>query len=130
MDLTEAEDLRVQQTYARWLDWLVRMAFVLSVATFTLYVSGVLPPQVPLDALPELWRLPLAEYLVRTGAPTGWGWVALAGRGDYLNLVAIAFFALIALACYLRVIPLLPRLLGALAAAQVAVLLAAMSGLF
>jgi hypothetical protein len=115
--------------YARWLDRLVRVAFVVATVTFALYVSGVLPAYVPLDALPALWRLPLPDYLARTGAPVGWNWLPLITRGDYLNLAAVALFALMTLVCYLRVIPLLPRLQAALAIAQVLVLLAAMSGL-
>ena len=116
-------------TYARWLDRMVRVAFVLTAAVFALYVLGVLPAYVPLDTLPSLWRLPLAQYLERSGAPIGWDWLPLVGRADYLNLAAVALFALMTLVCYLRVIPLLPRLQMAFALAQVLVLLAAMSGL-
>jgi hypothetical protein len=116
--------------YARWLDRMVRVAFVVAAASFALYVSGVLPAHVPLDSLPALWRLPLPEYLARSGAPVGWDWLPLVARADYLNLAAVTLFALMTLVCYLRVIPLLPRLQAALALAQVAVLLAAMSGLF
>ena len=115
--------------YARWLDRLVRVAFVLTAAVFVLYVFGVLRPYVSLEALPALWQLPLAQYLEQSGAPVGWNWLPLIGRADYLNLAAIALFALMTLVCYLRVIPLLPRLQAALALAQVLVLLAAISGL-
>ena len=118
------------EIYARWLDRLTRIAFAVASVTFLLYVSGAISPHVPLAALPELWRLPLAQYLERSGSPTGWQWLALARRGDYLNLVAIALFALIVLISYLRLIWVLPRLQAALAGAQVLVLLAAMSGLF
>jgi len=117
------------EIYARWLDRLVRVAFVLAALSFALYVSGVLTPYVPLDSLPALWRLPLPEYLARSGAPVGWDWLPLVARADYLNLAAVSLFALMTLVCYLRVIPLLPRLQAALAIAQVLVLLAAMSGL-
>lgn len=117
------------EVYARWLDRMVRAAFVLTVGVFALYVFGVLSPHIPLDALPSLWRLPLAQYLERSGAPAGWSWLPLVGRADYLNLAAIALFALMTLVCYLRVIPLLPRLQTAFALAQVLVLLAAISGL-
>ena len=136
MDLNQLDeqDLAVQDLYARWLDWLVGAAFAVSAVTLLVYLTGLLPPQVPLAALPELWRLPLAQYLERTGAPTGWGWTALVGRGDYLNLIAIGFFAVIILLCYLRIVPALlrpgTRLQAALALAQVLVLLAAMSGVF
>ena len=116
-------------TYALWLDRMVRVAFVLTAAVFALYVLRVLPAFVPLDALPALWRLPLAQYLERSGAPVGWAWLPLVGRADYLNLAAVALFALMTLVCYLRVIPLLPRLQAAFALAQVLVLLAAISGL-
>ena len=118
-----------QDIYARWLDRLVRVAFVIAAVTFALYVFGLLPPYVALEALPELWRLPLPQYLERSGAPVGWDWVWLVARADYLNLAVVALFALMTLVCYLRIIPLLPRLQAALALAQVLVLLAAMSGL-
>ena len=123
-------DQRAEALYADWLDRLVRIAFGVSLVALLLYVSGALESYVPLSALPELWRLPLAQYLERSASPTGWGWIALVRHGDYLNLVAIALFALIVLVSYLRLIPALPRLQAAIAAAQVLVLLAAMSGLF
>ena len=115
--------------YARWLDRMVRAAYVLTAVALALYVFGVLRPYVPLETLPSLWRLPLAQYLERSGAPVGWAWLPLVGRADYLNLAAVALFALMTLVCYLRVIPLLPRLQAVLALVQVLVLLAAMSGL-
>lgn len=115
--------------YARWLDRMVRVAFVLAAAAFMLYVFGLLQPYVALESLPSLWRLPLAQYLERSAAPVGWAWLPLLGRADYLNLAAVALFALMTLVCYLRVIPLLPRLQAVLALAQVLVLLAALSGL-
>ena len=118
-----------QDVYARWLDRLVQVVFVLTAVVFALYVFGALRPFLALDALPALWRLPLAQYLERSGAPVGWAWLPLVGRADYLNLAAVALFALMTLVCYLRVIPLLPRLQAVLALAQVLVLLAAMSGL-
>ena len=74
---------------------MVRVAFVVAAASFALYVFGVLPAYVPLDSLPALWRLPLPEYLARSGAPVGLGLAAAARRArDYLNLAAVALFAL------------------------------------
>jgi hypothetical protein len=134
MDLKtlEQNDAEIQELYARWLDRLTKAAFVLSLATFVIYVTGALPAYVPLASLPDVWHLPLAQYLERTGAPTGWTWVDLIGRADYLNLVPIALFALVSLLCYVRIMPLLlrpgARLHAALTIAQVLVLLAAASG--
>ena len=124
MDLDRDHDV-----YARWLDRMVRVAFVLTASVFALYVFGALRPYVPLETLPSLWGLPLAQYLERSGAPVGWAWLPLIGRADYLSLAAVALFALMTLVCYLRVIPLLPRLQAAFALAQVLGLLAAISGL-
>ena len=124
MDLDRDHDV-----YARWLDRMVRVAFLVAAIAFALYVSGLLSPYVALAELPQLWRLPLPEYLARSGAPTGWAWLPLLSRGEYLNLGALALFALMTLICLLRVIPLLPRLQAAIAVAQVLVLLAAISGL-
>jgi hypothetical protein len=134
MDLKtlEQNDAEIQELYARWLDGLTKAAFVLSLATFVIYVTGILPAYVPLASLPELWDLPLAQYLERTAAPTGWEWVDLIGHGDYLNLAPIALFALVCLVCYARITPLLlrpgARVHAALTIAQVLVLLAAASG--
>jgi hypothetical protein len=118
-----------QERFARVLDLGTRLALVLLVAGFALYVSGLLPPQVPLAELPSLWRLPLREYLAASGAPTGWGWLALSGRGDYLNYYAVGLLCSIVLLGFLRALPVLPRRYAAIAALQVVVLLAAASGL-
>jgi hypothetical protein len=133
MDVS-ADYARIQSTYARWLDVATRAGFVVSLCAFLLYVSGVLPPYVPLQQLTQLWGLPVARFLAATGAPQGWGWLALIARADYLNLAAVALFGLVTLACYLRIIPMLlrsgERLQAAIAIAQVVVLAAAASGLF
>jgi len=135
MDLNhEDNDIRVQQIYARWLDAGTRIGFAVSLAAFLVYAGGLLQPWVPLESLPGLWGLPVDEYLRRTGAPTGWGWLALAGRGDYLNLACVALLAMVTAICYLRILPALmvlgERLQAAMAAAQILILLAAASGFF
>jgi hypothetical protein len=124
----------MQKTYARWLDVATRIGFVLSLAAFLVYVTGILPPSVPLEQLPQLWSLPAGRFAQLTGEPSGWGWIALVGKADYLNLAAVALFGLVTLACYARIVPLLlaagERLQAAIAIAQIAVLAAAASGLF
>ena len=103
----------------------MRIAFALLVATFALYVLGVLDPLVPTRDLARVWGLPVDRYVAATGAPTGWNWLAVLGRGDYLNFIGIALLASISLICYARIVPALPRLHAALALIQIAVLLAA-----
>jgi hypothetical protein len=118
-----------QEVYARWLDALTYVAFAFAAVALALYLSGALAPFVSPQALVELWRLPVDEYLARAGAPSGWAWLPLVGRGDYLNLAGVCLFALISLVCCARVTPAFLRrgepLHAALAAAQVLVHLAA-----
>ena len=133
-DKTEPQPADPQEIYARWLDALTHIAFAFSAVALLLYLSGVLAPFVAPATLVELWRLPVDQYLARAGAPSGWGWLSLVGRGDYLNLLGICLFALISLVCCARVIPAYlrhgERLHAALAILQVLVLLAAAANLF
>jgi hypothetical protein len=136
MDLEQPEkdDAWLQERYARCLDLSTKTAFVVLLCAFPLYVGGILPPYVPLEQLPELWQLPLARYLERTGAPTGWQWLRVVSLGDYANYLGVSLLALIVLLCDLAVLPSLlkrgERVLAALAMAQIVVLAAAASGSF
>jgi len=129
----EERDQRVQDAYARWLDVLSKIAFALSIAALAVYLSGVVAPYVPVARVAALWGQPVARYLAESGAPVGWGWISLVAYGDYLNLVCIAWIASVSIACYLRILPALlagaDRLYAVIAAAQIAVLLLAASGL-
>jgi hypothetical protein len=122
----------IQEVYARWLDVSTRLAFGASLLSFLVYASGVLPSFVPLDTLPALWGLPVGQYLEKTGAPSGWGWVHLLDFSDYLSLACMALVAMVTLICYLALLPLLLRLgeqlQAALVGAQVLILLVAASG--
>jgi hypothetical protein len=127
VDLEEA-----QKSFARWVDVGSKLGLAILVGGFAAYVSGLLPPYVPLAELSRTWQLPLAQFIAATGAPTGWQWLLHAGRGDYFNTVGIVLLASIAIAAYLRVLSLLARhdrRFALIAALQIAVLLAAASGL-
>lgn len=118
-----------QQIYARWLDVGTRIGLGVLVASFAIYVLGLLDPLVPPQELVRLWAVPVDRYVAATAAPTGWGWLRLLGKGDYLNYLGIAVFASITIVCYARIVPTLlaqgDRLKVALAIVQVSVLLAA-----
>jgi hypothetical protein len=114
-----------QHVYARWLDVGTKIGFAVLLFTFAIYILGLLDPLVPPQDLVRLWSRPVDRYVSATGGPTGWGWLAHLGRGDYLNMLGVALLASITVVCYARVIPLLPRVQAALAAIQIAVLLAA-----
>jgi hypothetical protein len=92
--------------YAMLLDWGTRVGVLTLLISFAAYLFGLLPPHVPLAQLPSVWSLPVDTYLQRTGTPTGWGWLALAHKGDMSNLIGIALLAGCSLAPLLGLIPL------------------------
>lgn len=98
-----------QLAYAGWLDIGMKAGLGLLVVTFLIYLTGLFTPHVPLQDLPGLWTLSASEYQKATGAPTGWGWLAMLGRGDYLNFIGIAILSLVTVFCYLRILPILLR---------------------
>ena len=122
-----------EHLYARWLDFGTRAGFAILIGSFLAYALGLVPPHVPLDELAKVWTLPVDQYRAAIGAPTGWGWLRLAGRGDYLNYFAIGFLALVTVACYLRILPRLAarndRIYALIAALEIVVLVAAATGI-
>lgn len=123
-----AEQLR----YALWLDWSTRVGLAVLVLVFLAYGVGLTTPHVPHSRLPEVWNLPVSEFLVATGLPTGWGWLAHAHRGDIANLIGIGMLTGSSLLALLAMLPLYARrgdrLYVGLGLAQIAVLLLAASG--
>ena len=97
--------LREQRIYAHWLAAGSRLSLALLVTTFTLYLIGILTPLVPVAELPRYWSMSAAQYVAATGTPTGWRWVALAGRPDIMNLVGITCVALVTPVCFARLVP-------------------------
>lgn len=106
-----------QLLYARILAWGTYIGLVILVVTFTLYILGTLTPSLPIQELPNYWTLSAHEYLEavnqqflhREHLVTGWRWVAVLNRGDYLNFVGIAFLALVTIVCYASIVPTLLR---------------------
>ena len=92
--------------YAYLLDWGTRVGLVTLVLSFAAYLLGLLQPHVPLDQLPTLWNLPVSTYLQRTNTPTGWGWLALANKGDMVNHIGISLLMGCSVPALLGLIPL------------------------
>ena len=132
MDLGE-RDAWLQERYARLVDLLTRIAFLVSAIAFILYLAGVPVPLMAPHDLPQLWALPLEDYLALSGGPTGWAWLELLGHADYLCLAGLALFPCVILICDAAVLVALvrrdERLMAALVAAQAAVLAMAASNL-
>jgi hypothetical protein len=122
-----------QRLYAGWLDLGARIGFVVLVASFVVYVTGLVPPGVAHAELPRYWSLPVTEYLAATGAPSGWGWIARLGESDLLNFVGVAILGMVTILCYARVLAAFvrsrERALAAICIAEIVVLVVAASGI-
>ena len=98
-----------QMAYANILNIGMWFGLALLIITFFVYISGALPSYVPIDELPKYWTMRVHDYNIALNAPTGWGWVAQAGKGDYLNFIGIAILSGLTILCYLVILPILKR---------------------
>jgi len=137
-DTTPAEPERVEQNpiqdlFARWLDNGGRTARWLLLTTFAVYVSGLLPSDLPAADAPAYWALSASQYVRATGSTAGWGWLAHLGRGDRLALLGIVLVPSLSALCYVRVLPRLIRArdlaMALMVLAQIVVLILAASGI-
>lgn len=98
-----------QITYANVLNVGMWLGFAILCVTFLLYVFGVLPSFVPIEDLSKHWGKKVHQFNHDLHAPTGWGWLSLISKGDYLNFVGIAMLAGLTIVCYLAILPSLLR---------------------
>ena len=121
-----------QIAYASLLDKGMKAGLLAVIITFIIYITGVLSPHVPVNDLPKYWSMPVKEYLAATNIHTGWSWIGMVGKGDFLNFIGIAFLAGVTIFCYMRIIPMLFRkkdtVYGILAVIEVLVLVLAAPG--
>jgi hypothetical protein len=122
-----------QLTYAKFLDLGMKIGFLMLVATFIIYLLGVLTPHLPVTDLPKYWSMPVKDYLKATDIHAGWSWLGMIGKGDFLNFIGIAFLSGVTIICYMVIIPILFRkkdvVYGIFAIIEVLVLVLAASGI-
>ncbi len=122
-----------QVAYAKLLDSGMKAGLLILIGTFAVYVIGLLTPHVPVEELPNYWKMPVHKYLAATGIHPGWAWLGMLHKGDFLNFIGIAFLAGVTLTCYIRIIPILFKkkdtIYGVLAVLEVLVLCLAASGI-
>jgi hypothetical protein len=94
-----------QLAYAAILDKGMKLGLLMLIITFVIYLTGILPPYLPVNDLPKYWGLSVHKYLEATGIQPGWSWLGMLGKGDFLNFVGIAFLAGVTMICYIRIIP-------------------------
>ena len=92
---------RDQIIYANLLIIGVWSGIAIMVATYAIYLVGLLPSHVDMSLIPTIWDKSVTEYLEITHSPHGWGWVALLAKGDFLNYIGLALLALMTIFCFL-----------------------------
>lgn len=130
-DKTKASE--EQMLYANILSWGTLVGIITLVTTFFLYVFNVLSPVIPIERLPELWKLKAHDYLHEGHLPKGWGWVSYAGHGDFINFIGIVMLAGLSVVSYLAILPIMIRkkdtAFAIMIVAEVLILLLAASGI-
>src|SRR3989339_885747 len=87
-----------QIIYANVLEKFMYIGLGLMLVTFALYVFGIIKPVVPLNEISNYWRQSAHDYLVAINnnflhqehPVTGWTWMRLIGKGDFLNFIPVA----------------------------------------
>ncbi len=69
--------------------------------TYTIYLTGLLPSHVDMNLISANWGKGVHEYLEITHSPQGWEWLALLGRGDFLNYIGFTLLGIMTIICYL-----------------------------
>ncbi len=130
-----------QLLYANILEKGMLVGLLLMFITFALYVFRIMPSAVPLAEISGYWSQPVHSYLEAINhnflhlehLPTGWSWVKLIGKGDFLNFVPVAILSGVTIVCYLFIVPGLfkrgDKAYAFMALAEVAILALAASGL-
>lgn len=94
-----------QLTYANILNKGMLIGIVILLVIYAIYVAGILPTFIPLEDVPKYWGKSVKAFTHDLGAPTGWAWTGLVGKGDYLNFVGIGILAAVSILCYIAILP-------------------------
>ncbi len=122
-----------QLAYAAVLDLGMKIGLLLITITFLVYVTGILTPHLPVSDLPKYWSMPVKQYIKSADIHTGWAWLGMVHKGDFLNFAGITFLASVTIACLFPLIPIFLRkkdkVYAAICAVEVLVLMLAASGI-
>ncbi|MBW2467246.1 MAG: hypothetical protein JRF02_08095 [Deltaproteobacteria bacterium] len=102
-----------QLLYANILEKGMLVGLVLMFITFALYVFGIMPAAIPKGDIAGYWNQPVHDYLVAINnnflhwdhLPTGWSWLKLIGKGDFINFIPVAILSGVTVICYLAIVP-------------------------
>ncbi len=81
----------------KWLHWIGLFALILSLAAFSLYILGILPPGLDPASSAGAWSEPVGDYLAETGTAAGALWMFRSADGYSMSVAALAILASTAL---------------------------------
>ena len=94
------ENLPEHRLYANILFYFTLIGLFILLTGFTLYLTGVIGPIIPLEELPRFWSLSLNEYMEKSNMPTGWQLIPNIGYGDIAPMLGLAALASVTFTCY------------------------------
>ncbi len=105
-----AEEDRTKATgeqiiYANILNIGMYLGLAIIIVTFLIYMLGVLPSFISPQEIPKYWTMKSGDFIHNLHAPTGWDWLAMINKGDYLNFIGIALLGGLTILCYLAILP-------------------------
>lgn len=107
------EATQEQLLYARILEKGMYIGLLLMFITFALYIFGIIKPAIPVEEVSKYWTMSVHDYLIAINqdflhlehAPTGWAWIYMIGKGDFLNFLPVAILSGVTIVCYLSIVP-------------------------
>lgn len=93
--------------YSKVLSIGIKIAFFILVISFIIYISGILHPSVPINAIPRYWNMSASDFCNMLHPPKGWMWLSQVGKGDCLNFIGITILTTLTILCHILVLPLL-----------------------
>jgi len=98
-----------------------------------IYIFQIFEPQIPPEKLTKLWSMSSSEFSRTIDSNiSGWGWIKLIYKSDYMNYLPIIFLSIIVVIANLRILPFLlsekDYKLALISLLQIIVILIAASG--
>jgi hypothetical protein len=94
----------VQIAYAKTLDIVTHVGIVVIAVGYLVYILGVLPDSVSIDAIAANWHLRASEMQHQLPVPSGWSFTTSIDsmlKGDVISYMTIIYISLSMIACLL-----------------------------
>jgi len=101
MDNQSIKPSKEQIIYANLLLIGMLAGIIIMTITYTIYLTGILPSHVDMQLISANWGKGVHEYSEITHSPLGWGWIALLGKGDFINFIGFTLLGTLTIFCYL-----------------------------